>query len=162
MFSGKYRSQTQQQPFLIPLWSVWQDKSNTLRSCQMCILYCVYRAASLSVLRLSILSLLSSTPHRQKLISPDICFQSKASSLLFPLCRPAIKRINPYAGADHKRISPLSAFCRQLDCLSFLLAVSVPLPVCLPLSFNKVNLAQRLKMPKKKPKRRLAVCFYQV
>ncbi len=49
--------------------------------------------------------LLSSSLHKQKLISPDICFQSKGSSLLFPLCRPAIKRINLCARIHHKRLS---------------------------------------------------------
>lgn len=71
-------------------------------------------------LRISALPPLSSTRLRQKLISPDICFQSKASSLLFPLCRLSIKRINLCAGKDHKRIS-LCLFSVSDSALSFFL-----------------------------------------
>lgn len=113
----------------------WQDKANVLQSLQfqMYISY-IYSCFSPCLhLRISALHPLSSTRLRQKLISPDICFQSKASSLLFPLCRLSIKRINLCAGKDHKRISlclfsvsdsALSFFLTGCMCLSFYLYVS--------------------------------------
>lgn len=84
-------------------------------------------------LRISVLPPLSSTRLRQKLISPDICFQSKASSLLFPLCRLSIKRINLCAGKDHKRIS-LCLFSVSDSALSFFLSGCMCLSFCLYIS----------------------------
>lgn len=100
----------------------WQDKANVLQSIQfqMYISYIYSCFSPYLHLRISALPPLSSTRLRQKLISPDICFQSKASSLLFPLCRLSIKRINLCAGKDHKRIS-LCLFSVSDSALSFFL-----------------------------------------
>lgn len=81
-----------------------------------------YKAASLRVLRLRLSPSLSPLIHslrRQKLISPDICFQSEASSVLFPLCKPAIKGINLRAGEEPRENIPESAFCLRLVSVAF-------------------------------------------
>lgn len=81
-----------------------------------------YKAASLRVLHLRLSASLSPLIHslrRQKLISPDICFQSEASPVLFPLCKPAIKGINLRAGEEPRENIPESAFCLRLVSVAF-------------------------------------------
>ena len=89
-------------PSRIPLGRVLQGRAQILRKtsvafCTDLFLSLCHRPQTLYVCPPSveefILSRLPSHPlyaDRQKLISSDICFQSKASSLLFPLSRPAI------------------------------------------------------------------------
>lgn len=105
---------------------IWQDKASVSDSSVSFYLH----------LRISVLFPLSSTGLRQNLISPDICFQSKASSLLFSLGGLSIRRINLCADMDHERISVCFLSLTRLV-LSFHWVCSV-LPACFSLIFELV------------------------
>ena len=108
---------------MLPLETQQQTLLNTFKHLTGQHIYFTKRSILYSCLQTH--SVLSSTPHRPKLISPDICFQSKAPSLLFPLRRPAIKELT-YVPKQTTRGYPSVCFLSPAcPCLSSLLAASV-------------------------------------